>query len=575
MSNPPAATFRRGSSIDIPGNRNVVKAVVQDTELVTAINANQNKQGHKYDIARLVRHSTDSNQVYSGLSSYEDELRSRLSKAVFVGHINTDLDSVAGAIAGAELFGGTAALAEPLPHVNGEIIYALKNCGLEPPLYFDDITGSDKCDICLVDHTEEKQMVPSLRTTIIDRVVGVIDHHALAKNFGTKRPIYMDLRPWGSMCTILGYLFVSQRRALRKNVATLMLQAILSDTLNLRSVTTTEADRSMVALLHSYAGIGNATKLLQDETALVTGGIYQDNPIDVLAKKQFQAKTSWIVGLGPYEMVRGDQKDFVCGPWKFGISVLEVTDTTQVMNCAGNILLELRLLKKEKALSSDGQTMDRTLELDFAFLFVVNVVEQTLVLLIAGGRELALAKAAFMHDNDSDDVTLFAATPDIEAPGSTIHPDETAMFLPKGYVSRKAQFVPAFFKAIEEFEYENDAPRSESKQYDHACDIASDINNRVHISKTSATSGPPGSQSQVRRDCSFRQSFHANAMETTIFRENECDEAILKVKAQKAKENHGNLYNSIGRVIRPSIMDFKNTITNNVLSLEEVKEEEE
>jgi len=509
------------------------KAVVQDTELMTAIKENSDKQSHQYDMARLERHAQD---YHGGLSAYEDEMRSKLCKAVFVGHINTDLDSVAGAMGAAALFGGTAALAEPLDKLNGEIVFALKNCGLEPPQYFEDLPDSDTCDICLVDHTEEKQMVPSIRSSITDRVVGVIDHHALAKSFYTKKPIYMKLMPWGSMSTIVGYLFVSHRRALPKPLAVLLLQAILSDTLNLRSVTTTNADRSMVALLHGYGGIGNA-QLIQST------GLYQDEDIDFLSKKQFQAKTNWIVALGPYEMVRGDQKDFACGPWKFGISVLEVTDTSQVLKCAGDILLELRLLKKEKALVSDGK-MDRTMELDFAFLFVVNVVEQSSILLICGGRELAVAKAAFLENEDLEEVTLQAAYPGIKAPGSTIQPEETAMLLPKGHVSRKAQFVPAFFKAIEDFEMEERGPMSETVSKDVDDEIAASVQEKVSISKGC-------NRRPQRRQSSLRMSYRTNAMETVIFREQECDEELVRVNEEQTKERNGNLYDSVGRVFRP------------------------
>lgn len=519
-----------------------IQAKVHDTELVTAIKSNETKQSHQYDMARLERHAED-NQ-FGGLSAYEDELRSRLSKAVFVGHINTDLDSVAGAMGAAALFGGTAALAEPLEKLNGEIVFALKNCGLEPPKFFDEFESD--CPVCLVDHTEEKQMVASLRSTVMDRVVGVIDHHALAKSFQTKRPIYMDLRPWGSMSTIVGYLFVSHRRALPKPLAVLLLQAILSDTLNLRSVTATDADRSMVALLHNYGGIGKANiNMMQSK------GIYQDSQIDFLSKKQFQAKTNWVVALGPYEMTRGDQKDFACGSWKFGISVLEVTDTAQVLKCAGDILLELRLLKKEKALVDNGDgtnKMNRAMELDFAFLFVVNVFTQMSILLISGGRELALARAAFMDDEEinstGNEVTLEAASPNIQSPGSTIQPNETAMVLPKGYVSRKAQFVPAFFKAIEDFEYEKKGPTSETHQKaDDNTDIAEQVQEQVSISRTS-------SQRPQRRRSSLRMSYHTNAMEAAILRDQIIDEELIKVNADDAKERNGNHYDSDGRVIR-------------------------
>lgn len=544
-------TMRRWSTVETP--KNYAKAVVHDTELMTALKQNTEKPSHQYDMARLERHAEDHR---SGLSAYEDELRLRLCKAVFVGHVNTDLDSVAGAMGAAALFGGTAALAEPLNKLNGEIVFALKNCGLEPPRYFDELPESDTCDVCLVDHTEEKQMVPSLRSSITDRIVGVIDHHALAKSFQTKKPIYMDLRPWGSMSTIVGYLFVSHRRALPKPLAVLLLQAILSDTLNLRSVTTTDADRNMVALLHSYGGIGNA-KLIQSK------GLYQDSDIDFLSKKQFQQKTNWVVALGPYEMVRGDQKDFACGPWKFGISVLEVTDTSKVLECAGDILLELRLLKKEKALTNDRCDLDRTMELDFAFLFVVNVVEQRSILLICGGRELALARAAFMGNDDdmTAGVTLQAASPNIQAPGSTIKPEETAMLLPKGHVSRKAQFVPAFFKAIEDFEYEEQGLSGPRSQLDYlnedTAEIAASVQEKLSISKDS------GRRPQ-RRQSSLRMSYHTNAMKTAIFQEQVCDEELVKVNEQKTKDRNGNLYDSVGRVVRPYMKEMKETILTKI-----------
>ena len=56
---------------------------------------------------------------------------------------------------------------------------------------------------------------------------------------------------------------------------------------------------------------------------------------DDLARRQFQAKTDWIVNLGAYEMVRGDQKDFEVDNWKCGIAVLEVTTPRPVREIRG------------------------------------------------------------------------------------------------------------------------------------------------------------------------------------------------------------------------------------------------
>ena len=468
-----------------------VGSTALDSELVQAVSFFSRSDKHRYDLAQLIAASQRSHDHGADLGAYDDLLRSRLANAVFVGHVNTDLDSVAGAIGAAALFGGTPAISEPADTLNGEIVFALKNSGIETPALFDTIENSAKCDVVLVDHTEEKQMVPSIRESASrgSRIVGVLDHHALAKTFYTSKPTFMDLRPWGSVSTIITVLFIRHKRALPKPLATLMLQAILSDTLNLRSVTTTEVDRGIVALLAEYSGIS-----IQQGSADVRSpaqaeqGSYQETELDLLAKRQFQAKTEWIVALGAYEMVRGDQKDFSCGPWTFGISVLEVTDTSKVLSVAYEILLELRLLKKEKGLierdlsaadkepvdHGDGEnsaalplayTLNRKRELDFAFLFVVNVVEQKSILLIPGGRELALAQAAFPGGEDglagSSDVRLTEAYPGIVAPGSTIRPEQTAMILPDGYVSRKAQFVPAFFRAIEDnFTYAAKGPVS-------------------------------------------------------------------------------------------------------------------
>lgn len=349
-----------------------------------------------------------------------------LQGALFVGHVKTDLDSIAGAIGGACLWQGTATRAER--DLNGEIMYALKWAGLEVPPFFDDHPGAATPDadgkllpVCLVDHNEDKQMVPSLRDAPDrkKRIIGLIDHHALAESMASEKPVFMDVRPWGSMSSIVTHSYIRGNRMIPKPVARILLCAILSDTLNLQSVTTTNADRFLV-------------------TVLCILGECEDP--DELARAMFRAKTEWIVGLGAYEMSRGDQKDFTANGWKVGIAVLEVTDTEPVLKVADELLMELRILKVEKGALKNGEH-DRRKELDFAYLFVVDVTQQKSFLLVAGGRELALAKAAFPGR------PLREAKVGIQAPGKTIQAGETLMEV-GDIVSRKAQFVPAFFSAL-------------------------------------------------------------------------------------------------------------------------------
>ncbi|XRB16354.1 DHHA2 domain-containing protein [Pseudoscourfieldia marina] len=349
----------------------------------------------------------------------------RLKGVCFVGHVKTDLDSVAGAIGAANLFDGLACRSED--NLNGEITYVLNEvANVEVPPLFDETAGAglpdengEKRNVCLVDHNEPKQMVPSLASDM-GRIIGCIDHHALSEGFASSKPLLIDIRPWGSMSTIITHLYIRLSSPISKSIARLLMCAILSDTLALRSVTTTDADRFAVAMLAKLGEI--------------------ESP-DTVAKQMFKNKTRWICNLGPYAMVRGDQKDFTVEGWKMGIAVLEVTDTAPVLAIADKLLLELRILKKEKG-DRRGKENDVTAQLDFAFLFVVDVVKQCSVLLVCGGREYALASKAFPGCE-----FRVAKEGMGKAPGTTIALNQTLCDA-GSLVSRKAQFVPALSQAL-------------------------------------------------------------------------------------------------------------------------------
>jgi manganese-dependent inorganic pyrophosphatase len=189
-----------------------------------------------------------------------------LSDAIFVGHLMTDLDSIAGALGAAELYGGIAARAS---EINSETQFALNFWGLPPPLPIEILVECQpNAGICLVDHQQMSQVNKAIDP---DRIVGVIDHHALQNaTIVTDRPIYMDIRPWGSMSTIIAHTFLTIKRKPRKCIAGILLCAILSDTLNLMGPTTTEWDKMMVAVLCEITGITD---------------------IEGLAKAQFKAKS--------------------------------------------------------------------------------------------------------------------------------------------------------------------------------------------------------------------------------------------------------------------------------------------
>jgi len=362
--------------------------------------------------------------VASGVEGFVEDnfFTASLQGCVFVGHAAADLDSIAGAVGAAELFKGTAVKAEA--ELSGDVKYALAEVAhLEEPPLFDDCPGCVRPDetgqlrkICLVNHNDQQQMVRALREDAnrAERIAGLIDHHALSESFSSRAPLLIDVRPWGAASTIVAHLYVRSNVHMRPEVARLLMCGILSDTLNLLSVTTTEADRFAVALLAKLGSV--------------------EDP-DEVARLMFRAKTGRIASLGPYAMVRGDQKDFTADGWKYGIAVLEVADVQPVLEMAADLILELRTLKIEKG---GGVLAD---ELDFAFLFVVDVVSQCSVLIVCGGREYALAREAFPG------CRFRKANAGMQAPGKTIAAEQTLCEVGP-LVSRKAQFVPALAKVL-------------------------------------------------------------------------------------------------------------------------------
>lgn len=317
-----------------------------------------------------------------------------LKDATFVGHLVTDLDSVAGAIGAAALYGGKAALASD---VNSETQFALDYWKVETPPKIEDVVKENPdADICLVDHQQTSQMNPTIN---VDQIVGVIDHHALqSKTIVTDKPIYIDIRPWGSMSTIIAHTFLTHTRRPPVPVSGMLLCAILSDTLNLQGPTTTEWDRLMVAVLADIAGVDD---------------------IQLLASQQFKAKSKELANMSGHALVNGDQKTFTFEASGFsgdiGFAVVETTDDDSIMDKVNEMLPEMIAGKREK-------------NLQCLFLAVVNIVKLRSQLLLCGPTEKALATAAF---------------------GGAISDDGITMDLGKR-VSRKKDFIPVITKVIKD-----------------------------------------------------------------------------------------------------------------------------
>ena len=103
--------------------------------------------------------------------------------------------------------------------------------------------------IILVDHNEFSQSVPYIeRATVLE----VIDHHRIY-DFYSKEPILFRNEIVGSSSTIIASLFKEKNVNIPKKLAGLMLGAIISDTLNFQSPTTTQKDLDMAEMLEEIS----------------------------------------------------------------------------------------------------------------------------------------------------------------------------------------------------------------------------------------------------------------------------------------------------------------------------------
>ncbi len=114
-----------------------------------------------------------------------------------------------------------------------------------------DVNNYEKLRVMLVDHNGFNQSVDGIEEAIIEEVV---DHHNLL-NIGTPDPINFRSMPVGCTCTIIYNMFLENHIEIPKDIAGIMLSAILSDTLLLKSVTTTDLDCQAVSALAKIAEV--------------------------------------------------------------------------------------------------------------------------------------------------------------------------------------------------------------------------------------------------------------------------------------------------------------------------------
>ena len=175
-----------------------------------------------------------------------------MDKILIFGHKSPDTDSICSSLVMADLqkkLGKEDVIACRLGEINEETKYALKHIGVDEPKYIEEIEQGQP--VILVDHNEFSQSVKGIENA---KIVAVVDHHR-RNNFETSEPLFYYAQPVGCTSTLLFELYKSNNLEIEPQIAGLMLSAIISDTLLLKSPTTTEKDKKVVTELAKIANI--------------------------------------------------------------------------------------------------------------------------------------------------------------------------------------------------------------------------------------------------------------------------------------------------------------------------------
>jgi manganese-dependent inorganic pyrophosphatase len=301
-----------------------------------------------------------------------------MEKVLIFGHKNPDTDTICSAIAYADLKTQLGMEVEPirLGQVNGETQYALDYFKAEAPRLVESVS-SEVNAVILVDHNERQQSANDIDDV---RVLEVIDHHRIA-NFETSDPLYYRCEPVGCTATILNKMYKENSKEISKEIAGLMLSAIISDSLLFKSPTCTPEDVAAARELAEIAGVDADVYGLE---MLKAGADVRDKSIN--------------------ELLSLDAKGFEMGASKVEIAQVNVVDTADV-------------LTRQEELEAAISTIIAEKNLDL-FLFVVTDI----------------------LTNDSVGLALGSKTAAVEAAYNVTLTNNTATL--KGVVSRKKQIVP-------------------------------------------------------------------------------------------------------------------------------------
>jgi len=247
-----------------------------------------------------------------------------------------------------------------------------------------DLINPPKPQLVLVDHNELGQAVSGAEEA---EIIEVLDHHRLGGGLKSTQPIRFINEPVGSTCTLVARQFRAAGITPTSGIALCMASGIISDTLYLRSPTTTDIDREVLAWLKPLCG---------------------NVDVDEYAKEFFEIGSALRTST-PLQVISEDCKEFSEDDVRFSISQIEETGFDLFWDRKD----ELRAALEDFAAKN---------RFDFSALLVTDVVSNGSLLLLS-------------HESE--------AWEEINYPRL-----DRSLYALKGIVSRKKQLLPLLSQLI-------------------------------------------------------------------------------------------------------------------------------
>ena len=248
------------------------------------------------------------------------------------------------------------------------------------------LMNMQKKQIILVDHNEKSQAVDGIGEA---EILEIIDHHRLG-SLETVSPVYFRNQPLGCTSTIIYQMYQEQRVEIPKEIAGLLLSAIISDTLMFRSPTCTPLDKSVAKRLAEIA----------------------DVDIEDHAKKMFRAGSDF-KNKTTEEIFYQDFKIFHTEDCDFGVAQISAMSGEELEQIGEQLRPFLPQVLGGK-------------RLNMVYVMLTDILEESSKIIFAGEDAGKILAHAFKKQEDADGILL------------------------DGIISRKKQMIPTLMNEMSE-----------------------------------------------------------------------------------------------------------------------------